>query len=114
MRSRTRTRTVYNSLAATLTNWTLDNVAGLIDDYARGMREALDDCETEFRDFTVAEIQQKLRAAQLDLNMLRRLVKLGQYYVDQIANGELSIEKARELSGEIPADERCSCQKFER
>jgi hypothetical protein len=84
----------------------MDYVGDLIDVYKDGFREALNDCETEFRPLTDEERFRAFRLAQLDVNMLRRLVALGQKCIDQMQDGTLPLQKARELSGEmVPWDD---------
>lgn len=95
-------RTIHNSVAWCFLNWTLDNVSELVDAYADEMREPLNDAETDFRVYTEQEVKDKFRKAQLDVNMMRRLVCMAQKVITQMQNGTLSLDKAKELSGVIP------------
>lgn len=96
-------RTIHNSLAWNFQNWTLDNVGELVDSYAGQFREALNDYETEFRPLTGEEINTLFRKAQLDVNMLRRLTCMAQSCIDLMKARLVTLEKARELSGEMVA-----------
>jgi hypothetical protein len=89
-------RSYTDSLANAFYNWTFDNVAALIDSYADEYRADVGLPETRLSD---DEIWKLIRKAQLDCNAMRRFLRLAQQCVRQIADGTLTPEQARELSG---------------
>lgn len=92
-------RSYDDSLANAFLNWTFDNVAALIDVAAEGFTEDLNDMGTEKRPLSPEEIHKLIRAAQIDINAMRRFLRLAELCVAQIAAGTMSREKAQELSG---------------
>lgn len=92
-------RSYDDSMANAFLNWTFDNVAVLIDEYANGFSEDLDDIGTRKRPLTSEEIHKLIRAAQMDCNAMRRFLRLAELCVAQIAAGTMPIDKAQELSG---------------
>lgn len=92
-------RSYDNSLANAFQNWTFDNVGNLIDEYADGFTEDLDDMGTEKRARSPEEIHKLIRAAHIDCNVMRRFLRLAELCVSQIEAGTMTREKAQELSG---------------
>lgn len=98
-KSTRRPRSYDNSLANAFQNWTFDNVANLIDEYADGFTEDLDDVGSEKRCLTDEEIHKLIRAAHIDCNAMRRFLRIAELCVSQIEAGTMTREKAQELSG---------------
>jgi hypothetical protein len=85
-------RTMLTSLAFALDNWSLNNVAKLIDAASDDWRDY------RSRPMSKRALQKAIRQAQLDCNMMRRLTRLAQAVVDKARRGELTKQEALRLN----------------